>query len=91
MADGDHARQLGKPGERALCIEEGGQQGEVAKKPLETPEANKNVADSYVPGVLSTLKRGKIKWWKLYIFFVEFEGYFLGVTVNDTENRIEIA
>jgi hypothetical protein len=44
-----------------LCIEEGGQQGEATKKQQETPQAKKNVADSYVPGVLSTLKRGKIK------------------------------
>jgi hypothetical protein len=28
---------------------------------FETPQANKHVADSYVPGVFSTLKRGKIK------------------------------
>jgi hypothetical protein len=62
MADGGPARQLGKPGERPLCIEEGGQQGEVAKKQQETPQVNTSVADSYVPGVLSTLKRGKIKW-----------------------------
>ncbi len=56
----------------------------------------KNVADSYMPGVLSTLKRGKIKWWKLYIIFVEpriegierieLDSYFRSVvTVNDTE------
>jgi hypothetical protein len=61
MADGGPARQPGKPEKRALCIEEGGQQGEAAKKWQETPQANKHVADSYVPGVLSTLKRGKIK------------------------------
>jgi hypothetical protein len=68
------------------------QQGEVAGKQQETLQANKNVANSYVPGVLSTLKRGKIKWLKMYIIFVELESYFLGVvTVNDTENRIEIA
>jgi hypothetical protein len=92
MADGGPARQLGKPGKRALSIEEGGQQGEVAKKQQENPQTKKNVADSYVPGVLSTLKRGRIKWWKLYIIFVELESYFLGVvTVCDTENRIEIA
>ncbi len=58
MADGRLARQLGKPGQRALCTEEEGQQGEVAKKQQETPQANKNVADSYVPVVLSTSKRG---------------------------------
>jgi hypothetical protein len=29
MADGGPARQPGKPGKRALCIEEGGQQGEA--------------------------------------------------------------
>ena len=56
MSDGGPARQLGKLGKRALCKEEGGQQGEVAKKQQETPQANKNVADSYVPGVLSTLQ-----------------------------------
>jgi hypothetical protein len=68
------------------------QQGEVAGKQQETSEANKNVADSYVPGVVGTLERGKIKWWKSYIIFVELESYFLRVvTVNDTENRIEIA
>jgi hypothetical protein len=61
MADGSPARQPGKTGKRALCIEERGQQGEAAKKQQETPQANINVADSYVPGVLSTLKRGKIK------------------------------
>jgi hypothetical protein len=38
-----------------------GSQGEAAKKQQETPQANKNVADSYVTGVLSTLKRGKIR------------------------------
>ncbi len=32
MADGGPARQPGKPEKRALCIEEGGQQGEAAKK-----------------------------------------------------------
>ncbi len=53
--------QPGKPEKRALCTEEGGHQGEAAKKKQETPQANKNVADSYVPCVLSTLKRGKIK------------------------------
>jgi hypothetical protein len=58
MANSGPARQ---PGKRALCIEEGGQQGEAAKKQQENPQANKHVADSYVPGVLSTLKRGKIK------------------------------
>ena len=62
MANGGPARQPGKREKRALCIEEGGQQGEAAKKQKETPQANKNVADSYVPGVLRTLKRGKIKW-----------------------------
>jgi hypothetical protein len=31
MADGGPARQPGKPEKRALCIEEGGQQGEAAK------------------------------------------------------------
>ncbi len=61
MADGGPARQPGKPEKRALCIEEGGQQGEAAEKKQKTPQANKNVADSYVPGVPSTLKRGKIK------------------------------
>jgi hypothetical protein len=61
MADGGPARQPGMPEKRALCIEEGVQQGEAAKKQQETPQANKNVADSYEPGVLSTLKRGKIK------------------------------
>ena len=92
MADGGPARQPGKPEKRALCIEEGGQQGEAAKKQQETPQANKNVADSYVPGVFSTLKRGKIKLWKLYVFFVKLESYFLCVvTVNDAENRTEIA
>ncbi len=53
MADSSPARQPGQPGKLALCIEEGGQQGEAAKKQQETPQANKNVADSYVPGVLS--------------------------------------
>ena len=92
MADGGPARQPGKPEKRALCIEEGGKQGEAANKQQETRQANKNFADSYVPGVFSTLKRGKIKLWKLYVFFVELESYFLGVvTVNDAENRIEIA
>jgi hypothetical protein len=61
MADGSSARQSGKLEKRALFIEEGGQQGEAAKKQQETHQANKNVADSYVPGVLGTLKRGKIK------------------------------
>ena len=61
MADGGPARQPGKPEKRALCIEEEGQQREAAKKQQENPQANKNVADSYVPGVFSTLKRGKIK------------------------------
>jgi hypothetical protein len=56
MSDGSPARQLGKPGKRALCIEEGGQQGEVAKKQQETPQANKNVADLHVPGLLNTLQ-----------------------------------
>ncbi len=41
MADGGPARQSGKPGKRALCMEEGGQQGEAAKKQQETPQANK--------------------------------------------------
>jgi hypothetical protein len=41
VADSGPARQLGKPGKRALCIEEGGQQGEVAYKQQETPQANK--------------------------------------------------
>jgi hypothetical protein len=69
-----------------------GAAGRSSAKQQEIPQANKNVADSYVHGVLSTLKRGKIKCWKLYIFFVELESYFLGVViVNDTENRIEIA
>ncbi len=45
MADGGPARQPGKPEKRALCIEEGGQLGEAAKKWQETPQANKNVAD----------------------------------------------
>jgi len=31
MADGGPARQPGKPEKRALCIEEGGQQGEAAQ------------------------------------------------------------
>jgi hypothetical protein len=48
VADRGTARQLGKPGKSALCIEEEGQQGEVAKKQQETPQANKNVADFYV-------------------------------------------
>ena len=61
MADGGPARQPGKPEKRALCIQKEGRQGEAAKKQQETPQANKNVADSYVPGVFSTLKRGKIK------------------------------
>jgi hypothetical protein len=61
MADGGLARQPGKPEKRALCIKEGGQQGEEAKKQQETPQSNKNVANSYVPGVLSTLKRGNMK------------------------------
>ncbi len=47
MADGGPARQPGKPEKRALCIEEGGQRGEAAKKQQETPQASKNVADSY--------------------------------------------
>jgi hypothetical protein len=85
VADSGTARQLGKPGKRALCIKEEGQQGEVAKKQQETPQANKNVADSYAPGVLGTWKGGKIKWWMLYKIFVELESYFLGVvTANDT-------
>jgi hypothetical protein len=46
---------------RALRIEEWVQQGEPMKKQQETLQAKNNVADSYVPGVLSTLKRGKIK------------------------------
>ncbi len=61
MADGGPARQPGKPQKRALCIGEEGQQGEAAKKQQETPQANKHVVDSYVPGLFSTLKRGKIK------------------------------
>ncbi len=48
MADGGPARQPAKPGKLALCIEEGGQQGEAAKKQQETPQANKYVADSTV-------------------------------------------
>jgi hypothetical protein len=96
MADSGPARQLGKPGKRALCSHGHGhghgQQGEVAGKQQKTHQANKNVADFYVAGVLSTMKRGKIKWWKLYIIFVELESHFLDVvTVNDTENRTEIA
>jgi hypothetical protein len=47
MADGGHARQLGKPGKLSLRIEEGGQQGEAAKKQQEIPQANKNVAYSW--------------------------------------------
>jgi hypothetical protein len=31
MADGGPARKPGKPEKRALCIEEGGQQGKAAK------------------------------------------------------------
>ncbi len=62
MADGGPARQLGKLGKCALCTEEGGQQGEVPGKQQENSLVNKNVADSYVTGVPSTLKRGKIKW-----------------------------
>jgi hypothetical protein len=61
MADSGPDRQPGKPGKLALCIKEGSQQGEAAKKQQETSQANKNVADSYVPGILNTLKRGKIK------------------------------
>jgi hypothetical protein len=76
MADGGPAKKLGKPGKRALCIEEGGQQGKVAEKQQETPEANKNVADSFVPGVVNTLKRGKIKWWKSYMFSSSLKAIF---------------
>jgi hypothetical protein len=61
MADCGPTRQSGKLEKRALFIKEGGQQGEAAKKQQETPQANKHVADSYVPDVLGTLKRGKIK------------------------------
>jgi hypothetical protein len=62
MADSGPARQPGKLGKLVLCIEEGGQQGEVAEKQQENPQPKKkNVADSYVPGVLSTWKKGKIK------------------------------
>ncbi len=61
MADGGPTRQSGKLEKRALFIEGGGQQGEAAKKQQETHQANKNVADSYVPAVLGTLKRGKMK------------------------------
>ncbi len=69
-----------------------GSAGRSSEKQQETPQANKNGADSYAPGVLGTLKGGKIKWWLLYKIFVELESYFLGVvTANDTENRIEIA
>ena len=55
------ARRPGKPGKLVLCIKEGGQQGKAAKKQQENPQANKNVADSYVPGILSTLQTGRIK------------------------------
>jgi hypothetical protein len=54
MADSGPARHLGKPGKCALCTKERGLQGEVAGKQQKTPQANKNVDDSYVPGVLST-------------------------------------
>ncbi len=55
MADGGFARQLGKPGKRALCTEEGGQQGEVAERQDETPQANEYVADSYHSMLLTTV------------------------------------
>ena len=48
MADGGPVRQFVKLEMRALFIEEGGQQGEAAKKQQETHQANKSVADSYV-------------------------------------------
>jgi hypothetical protein len=69
-----------------------GSAGRSSEKKAGNPEASKNVADSYAPGVLCTLKGGKIKWWRLHLIFVEIKSYFLGVvTVNDTENRIDIA
>ncbi len=53
VADSGTVRQLGKPGKRALCTEPGkGVSRENREKPAGTPQANKNVADSYVPGVL---------------------------------------
>jgi hypothetical protein len=56
MADGPArlARQPGELGKHAHGAEVGAQQGEVAKRQPETPQANKIVADSYVSGVLGT-------------------------------------
>ncbi len=52
MADGGPARQPGKPGKLALCTEEGGQQGEAAKKQQETPQANKMLLIPMYPAYL---------------------------------------
>jgi hypothetical protein len=41
MADSGPARQPGKLGKLALCIKEGVQQGEVAEKQQENPQAKK--------------------------------------------------
>ncbi len=59
MADGGHARQLGKPGKLSLRIEEGGQQGEAAKKQQEIPQANKNVAYSWCLAYLVPWREGR--------------------------------
>ena len=59
MADGGRASPLMKRGKRALYVEGEGHEGAAAKKQQESAQTNKNVTDSYVPGVLSTLKRGK--------------------------------
>jgi hypothetical protein len=78
MADGPArlARQPGELGKHAHGAEVGVQQGEVAKRQPETPQANKIVADSYVSGVLGTaFPCGK--WWRLYVIFAELESYFL--------------
>jgi hypothetical protein len=58
MTDRGPASQPVQCGKRALGIEEEGQAVATTKEKQQAPQLNKNVPDTYFPGVLSTVKRG---------------------------------
>ncbi len=72
MTDGGPARLPGKPEKRALSrsrsrtVHKGRGSLEAAKKQQETPQANKNVADSYVESLEE--RKDKIKWRQYVVF-----------------------
>jgi hypothetical protein len=78
---------------QALRIGEEGQAVATTKQKQHAPQRNKNVPDPYIPGALSTVKRGAgfCRFCLKFPLCLTVAATFGDIIINHAENRVETA